>query len=332
MRGYPIYRPATGGDRPNLRRFTHPYLFSEQGMVGWWPMQGSLPSVLYDRVFGQHTGTISGSMANLAVAHFPEFGAVAESNGPVTHELLYDPLYAPYLSGTEASMSAWVKLRNASPVGSGFGFPFTWDGDLFGPSEYVSTFDGLIYCGTLRASRVNGSPRADVNRADWHLVTITTKPGASGWTFWQNAKVAFQATGDATLPVAIWRRGLLDGSSTIFLDGWVCDIRLWNRCLNDEEVYNLWAPQTRWDIYQRKAPAAYVDWTERRQTGFRFRDDDGSEATASPLAAQNVHISRDKEVNTRLRVQIVSVDPDTSRYSLQYRKKGTSDNWRTVQP
>ncbi len=49
-----------------------------------------------------------------------------------------------------------------------------------------------------------------------------------------------------------------------------------------------------------------VDFT-LEQEGFLFRDDDGDEDEANGLANQDTDISRDKDVNTRLRMLINGV-------------------------
>ena len=66
------------------------------------------------------------------------------------------------------------------------------------------------------------------------------------------------------------------------------------------------------------------------QEGFRFRDDDGSEAAATWLAAQDIDITRAKEMNTRLRILLNTTgDQDAKQFKLQYKK--TSDStWRDM--
>lgn len=66
------------------------------------------------------------------------------------------------------------------------------------------------------------------------------------------------------------------------------------------------------------------------QEGFRWRDDDGSETSASWLAAQDVNITRDPGEITRLRIIVdASGDPPDQAYQLEYRIKNTG-SWRTV--
>lgn len=67
------------------------------------------------------------------------------------------------------------------------------------------------------------------------------------------------------------------------------------------------------------------------QEGFRFRNDDGSETTATWLAAQDANVTAPKATNIRLRIltDSANVDPPTKRLKLQYRKVG-DDGWRDL--
>lgn len=59
------------------------------------------------------------------------------------------------------------------------------------------------------------------------------------------------------------------------------------------------------------------------QEGFRFRNDDGSETTATWLADQDTNITRDKDLTTRLRFLIDSSgDLPATQYQLEWRKMG----------
>lgn len=59
------------------------------------------------------------------------------------------------------------------------------------------------------------------------------------------------------------------------------------------------------------------------QAAYRFRADDGSEASASYLAAQNTNASRALATPTRLRVRVqADGDPAGTRFELEYRRQG----------
>lgn len=69
------------------------------------------------------------------------------------------------------------------------------------------------------------------------------------------------------------------------------------------------------------------------QEGFRWRKDDGSESTASWLAAQDTNITRSIATTTRLRTILndtVAGDQATTQYQLEY-KEDSDTVWRPVQ-
>lgn len=81
-----------------------------------------------------------------------------------------------------------------------------------------------------------------------------------------------------------------------------------------------------WDI----GADEYVSTVTLDQEGFLFRADDGDEDGASPLASQDVDITRGKELNTRLRVLVdASGDPVSKDFQLEYKKQGNND-WTKI--
>jgi len=71
-----------------------------------------------------------------------------------------------------------------------------------------------------------------------------------------------------------------------------------------------------------------VTW---EQEGFRFRNDDGTEITATWVAVQDTSVSLVAETNYRLRVTSVATgNPPLTNATLQYRKVGDTD-WQTIQ-
>lgn len=66
------------------------------------------------------------------------------------------------------------------------------------------------------------------------------------------------------------------------------------------------------------------------QEGFIFRNDNGTQITATALAAQDVNIIQPKATNTRLRVLLNStLDRGTEQFRLEYRKVGDS-TWEVM--
>ena len=67
------------------------------------------------------------------------------------------------------------------------------------------------------------------------------------------------------------------------------------------------------------------------QEGFRWRTDDGSETTATWLAAQDTDIIRPTATNTRIRFVLNStLDRGAEGYQLEYRVVGSGDEWEVI--
>jgi hypothetical protein len=147
------------------------------------------------------------------------------------------------LGGSDWTFSCRVKLDVATPVDqiqTGF--------VTLGPVEGVSAThypftDGTIYISVLRFSangtgnRVSFAPAA-VTRTTWHTITITTTPGANGWKFYVNGVQHNQQTGQTLyLDSDLWSVGRsFSGVTSYYLDGAVCDVRLYNRTLTAAQV------------------------------------------------------------------------------------------------
>lgn len=66
------------------------------------------------------------------------------------------------------------------------------------------------------------------------------------------------------------------------------------------------------------------------QEGFRWRNDDGSEATATWKAAQDTNVTVNPDETARLRFIVNATgDPANAQYKLQYRKVGAA-SWRDI--
>ncbi len=76
-------------------------------------------------------------------------------------------------------------------------------------------------------------------------------------------------------------------------------------------------------------PSGVVSW---EQEGFRWRDDDANEVSATWLQDQGVQITRATATTTRLRILSVATgDPDTSGATLEYKRtQEPASEWRAV--
>lgn len=74
-----------------------------------------------------------------------------------------------------------------------------------------------------------------------------------------------------------------------------------------------------------------VEKASMQGEGYRFRNDDGSETTATFKAAQDTNISQGIGSNVRVRVIANATgDPPSTGYVLQYRRKTSGEAWKDV--
>jgi|GEM_PF-2898654 len=92
-------------------------------------------------------------------------------------------------------------------------------------------------------------------------------------------------------------------------------------------TFELASNQAGWAAYLVRVPG---DSLSIDQQAFRFRNDDGSESTATWLAAENAHITQPMMTNTRLRLQASTTgDLPSSAYQLEY-KLSTDSTYKLV--
>jgi autotransporter-associated beta strand protein len=135
------------------------------------------------------------------------------------------------------TFSMWVKLNTATPANTNLSGLV----DLGGASasDHYTWNNGQIYSGAFRANRIDLiTPNATVNRADWHLLTITHD--ASGWRLYQNDILVHSAAADTfSLGNAPWTIGLSMGGH--LLDGAVDQVAVYNAGLSAAQVQELFA-------------------------------------------------------------------------------------------
>lgn len=254
----PLFLPRPT-QRPNVifggARWGHP---QAKGLCHWWPVtaashieNGYVNAVavtdMIRNSYGSNAGNCQHAVAPDRVGGSAIYttslsgGIYAQANGLDTWRF-----------STAATYSVWMRLRLAIPAGDvATGF-CTLQDPAVNRSHYPYT-DGIIYCGTFRTSaRYAFSPLASVDRATPHLVTITTD--GTYWRFWQNAQLTFEGAADATIgwPYSFHLNWLHSTDSSYSIDGWSWDRRLYNRALSQGEIETLYAPDTRWALYDTR--------------------------------------------------------------------------------
>lgn len=227
--------------------------WQSNGLIAWWPvgptLRDSSPGQLPDRV-GGHVAAYAGSM----LTRPSQMGIALQNNGVGSTYLSFSTSARLSFPSSEGTMSYWCKLTNATPATddlSGFGI---W----MMPANFVSHYplsSGLVYCGEMSTDRpINGvSPLADVDRTQWHLVTVVSRAGTDNYRFFQNGRLMAAGTRGGWPSMLGTARlfGQHFAGNNYVVDGSCCDFRIWNRALTDAEVWELYQPSTRWDLYWR---------------------------------------------------------------------------------
>lgn len=304
------------------------------GLVAWWPTvnyRGIGP--LYDYVGGLHaarTGTTNLVVPDREIGQALTINstnywtvtdsAVLDFTGNIT--LSYWWYTGAFASGTEYgvmgkggnypnSIVQWYASKPAFT--SVLDFRIGDGSDTFYAAETETTTGINLLTDTLyhMALRRNGTV----------LETFTSgwKNREQTWDF--SAGAMYTGTDDLYLGRAAVATGI----------GRVADFRIYNRALSDAECIALWAPQTRWDLYLpvRHRRHYHVDTgAVLEQEGYRWRNDDGSESTATWAANQDTALTGPIGAK-RLRALVNATgDPASTQYQLEWRlQNGT---WRKI--
>ena len=147
-----------------------------------------------------------------------------------------------WLFTDQASISMWVKLNVATPTNS----EQTWImriSDSDDTSHYPFT-DWLAYFNTFKTSRFDWiSLSTNVDRTQWHLLTITTEPWDNWWKLYQNTELVYQNTWENSVSIDsnsyLWR----NWTGNRLFDWLMDEVWIWNQALTQEQItylYNDW--------------------------------------------------------------------------------------------
>lgn len=203
---------------------------TQKGLIGHWKFDGDTKD---STPYGNH-GTVIGSPVPADDRHSQSEKAYT-FNGTDSGISLGN--LNEYFT-TEGTISFWVKETSAVT-----GTPSRTGIISFGTSPHNSHYpwtNGLAYFDVFKTVRVNDiSLSEQIDRTQWHLVTITSKPGVNGWKLYQNTELVYQTTGDAS--VSLPANALLGKSTTsYYLDGQMDDVRIYNRAISIDEITRLY--------------------------------------------------------------------------------------------
>jgi hypothetical protein len=166
----------------------------------------------------------------------------------------------------EATIAVWCRRVTATPGGaSDAGFCLSWTSNENSSATLYPWTDGNLYCSLFDTGGrpINGAALlSSVNRADWHLVSFSTKAGTNNYRFYQNGMLAAQATRTTFSATTGGTVYLMGGRGEFGINRWygqACDFRVWNRAFNDDEHADLFHAAMRWDLYEQPPAVAYFD-------------------------------------------------------------------------
>jgi autotransporter-associated beta strand protein len=133
--------------------------------------------------------------------------------------------------GQAGTLSIWTKLNVATPASSTLtGFANFGSGS----NDHYPWTDGKAYQNVFRNNRVDLIDLdPTIDRTQWHLVTIVSDPTdlATGWRMYQNGTLI--RTAAPSFAISGFQVGV---QNSFFLNGFVDDVRLYNRALSTTEV------------------------------------------------------------------------------------------------
>jgi formylglycine-generating enzyme required for sulfatase activity len=217
-----------------------------KGLIAWW--NNSIPhaNTWYDRI-GDNHGTINSPDIDLVWQIDPIRGHALELYGDYVEIGGKD-----YLANlNEFTISFWV---NRNGIGNGLEALLNKEGQI---SVFLNNF-GFVQISFIQ----NGLPFElydnGLTNNSWTLYTIT-KGLLSG-----SECIALYKNGTFITSTNI--SGLIDGGGSLYVgcsdsvynnsvNAKIDDLRIYNRSLTPSEVYNLYSPSTRWDLWQKNTDA-----------------------------------------------------------------------------
>jgi hypothetical protein len=215
---------------------------------------------------------------------------------------------------------------------------YSTNGWLFRLAQYGATdYMGVTKTGFTGGDGNLTSTLTNPLDGERHVVGMTIGPDQD-WEphVWKDGIKAVCGSGTSTAAPSGGQAGgpmLCGENGYLYADLYV--LYIWTRVLSDDEIrevmrdpFGLIRPVTPyWSRMLYETPSGAT----LEQEGYRWRLDDGSESGATWLDTQDTNITRQKNLNTRIRIIVNATgDPDSEQYQLEWREKGSGDPWRKV--
>lgn len=189
---------------------------------------------------------LSGNSSNGTLTNGPTFSSA--NGGSIVFDGTNDFANLALNTGsftTEATLMMYLKLVNATPLTTSETGIERLSANVIKPASHYPWIDGVAYFGTFQS----GSARignivlsSTVDRTNWHMITITSSPGANNWRFYQNTQLVKTGLGSDTIffsPDGVYNigRSQINTNSTLFYcRGSIATTLLYNRALSASEI------------------------------------------------------------------------------------------------
>jgi hypothetical protein len=213
-------------------------------LTAWYPLQASNPSRVYDFSGWQRHATTSGSLTQKPTP----LGAMGLNNNGGANSFLTPTL----ASGYPCTIAAWVVANSTS---SGYRNVVRSNSGGGGSNQSLAIYHWpdnhwRLY---IDPSTIDGG--AVTRGLIYHLVGTQTDSPSALAKFYVNGVYKGQVADYNPIVQAFQ---CFDDFHAQRLDGTIQDIRFYNRALTDAEVFALYDPATRWDLYAPVARRTYV--------------------------------------------------------------------------
>jgi hypothetical protein len=218
------------------------------GLVGWWPLAGDLTDCSGRQAHLVRTGTLGWSARDL--------GMTVPTSSASDYATVSGPTFLAAVDTSPFSLMLWAWFPSFPPGGQFF--------SIGNGSAGIN----LNYTGGtmawLRASNGVDVVRQATSYTDFAWRHIVATWDGTTARIYHNGLADGSATSPTVDSGAGTRVGLLTNANAGFPQGpsggaYVCDARLWNRALPPGEVWALYDPQTRWDLYWQPSTRIVFD-------------------------------------------------------------------------
>lgn len=210
------------------------------GLAGWWSSIGGLGRVLV----GSGPATVSGAPVLTSVAD-RGFGYSTATGDRVRFELV-----GTGTGPTNTSLCAWIKTASSSPAVDAYVVTAGQVGETQAPYHILPAYGGL-YSGWQDGGGFH-QPDAGAIAASTVMLLVVTYDGTNLRVYRDGILMLTSAqTSTATWTMTSMAIGNLVNNTTNSSGGHVVlDARLYRRVLSVSDIWQLWAPQTRWDLFR----------------------------------------------------------------------------------